>query len=173
MLGLYAVPRTAATCQERRFDGTGESRMREIRTSGLTRSDWNGATVRIEAPAMCESRRRTATPRDLQPLRQSSIKLRLGPMLGFKNFAEPQRRLPASNSSIGSGRVSSNCFASRTRPRPKSGTQSSPNDPRYVPEHILAMTSDVCTTAVSIPIRALSPANRRKAALICSGTEGH
>ena len=35
---------------------------------------------------MCESCRRTATPRDLQPLRQSSIKLRLGPMLGFKNF---------------------------------------------------------------------------------------
>jgi hypothetical protein len=31
---------TAATCQERRFDGTGESRMREIRTSGLTSGDW-------------------------------------------------------------------------------------------------------------------------------------
>jgi hypothetical protein len=39
-LGLYTVPRTAATCQERRFDGTGESRMREIRTSGLTSGDW-------------------------------------------------------------------------------------------------------------------------------------
>ena len=35
----------------------------------------NGASVRIEAPAMCESCRRTATPRDLQPLRQSSTLL--------------------------------------------------------------------------------------------------
>ena len=53
------------------------------------------------------------------------------------------------DSSIGSGKVSSNSehFASGTRPRPKFGTQSSPHDPRYVPEHLLALISDVCTTA--------------------------
>jgi type I restriction enzyme, S subunit len=58
--------------------------------------------------------------------------------------------LPASNSCTGSGRVSSGSasFASRTRPRPKSGTQYSPPDPRYVPEHLLAPISDVCTAAL-------------------------
>ena len=36
-----AFPRNrGSTCQERRSDGTGESRMREIRTSGLTSGDW-------------------------------------------------------------------------------------------------------------------------------------
>ena len=38
-LGLYPSRETAATCQERRFDGTGESRMREIRTSGCVSSE--------------------------------------------------------------------------------------------------------------------------------------
>ena len=38
-----------------------------------------------------------------------SVKLRLSPMLGLKSIsAKPQRRSPASNSCIGSGRVSSN-----------------------------------------------------------------
>jgi hypothetical protein len=58
----------------------------------------------------------------------------------------------------------SESFASRTRPRPKSGTQYSPHDPRYVPKHLLAPISDVCTAAIqrrrplrNVALRATAP----------------
>jgi hypothetical protein len=50
--------------------------------------------------------------------------------------------------------------------------------PRIEANHFEAEIAQLCTihgvmAPASIPIRALSPAYRRKAALICSGTEGH
>jgi hypothetical protein len=77
-------------------------------------------------------------------------KLRLGPMLTFKHFGELQRRSPASNSCIGSERVSSNSksFASKTKRLPKFGRRFSPHDPRQAPEHLLTLTSNIYTTAL-------------------------
>jgi hypothetical protein len=54
-----------------------------------------------------------------------SIKLRLGPMLGLKRFRSASITIAASNSLIGSGRVSSNSesFALKTKRRPQFGMQ--------------------------------------------------
>jgi hypothetical protein len=66
-----------------------------------------------------------------------------------------QRRSSASNSCIGSGRVSSNSasFASKTKPHLKFGMQCLPRDPRQAPELLLGSTSHVCTTTVYPPCR--------------------
>src|ERR1035437_4143813 len=63
-------------------------------------------------------------------------------------FAERRRRLPASNSCIGSERVSSHSarFTSKVKPHPRSGTRCSPRDPRQAPSPRSVRASTVCTT---------------------------
>ena len=77
-----------------------------------------------------------------------SVKLRLGPMLGLNISAKPQRRSPASNLCIGSGRVSSNSVDWVPR---QHGSQDLECGSRCVvqrnfPKACLARPQNVCTT---------------------------
>jgi len=101
------------------------------------------------------------------------IKLRLGPMLGFKRFRhasitiagiEPLHRSEKVNSTSAS-------FASKTTGRPKSRMRFSPHKPVYASEHFFSTILKVCTTtrqsassAGSPPPRSLRRPDRRSSA---------
>jgi len=96
--------------------------MRQERLPHKITLDGYQASHRAAKEALCEhpegNQCEILSPKYLNNLIEQdhrSIKLRLGPMLGFKHFGELQRRSPASNSCTGSGRVSSNrpSFASK------------------------------------------------------------
>jgi len=78
-----------------------------------------------------------------------SVKLRLGPMLGLKHF-----RQAASNSCIGSGRVSSNSvdWAPRATRLPRFGMRFSLRDPTQLPGACSARPQNVCTTTVFLTL---------------------
>ena len=71
--GSSAFREVAMTCRERRRDGTRESRVREIRTPGLTSGDWkrsHGANCDTGAGESCRKQPRKSGV--LPPPRQSS-----------------------------------------------------------------------------------------------------
>jgi hypothetical protein len=82
-------------------------------------------------------------------------------MLGFKRFRRAATAIAGVElmRRIRKGSSNSASFASKTRPRPKFGTQFSPRDPRQASEHFLALIASICVTA--IPILALAASIRR------------
>jgi transposase-like protein len=80
-----------------------------------------------------------------------SVKLRLVRCSASSISAKPQRRSPASNLCIGSGRVSSNSvdWAPRATRLPRFGMRFSLRDPTQLPGACLARPQNVCTTTVA------------------------
>jgi DDE domain len=77
-----------------------------------------------------------------------SIKLRLGPMLGFKRFRRAATTIAGIELMHRIRRVNSNSanFASKTKPRLRFGMQCLARDPRQAPERFLAPISSICTS---------------------------
>jgi DDE domain len=83
-----------------------------------------------------------------------SIKLRLGPMLGFKRFRRAATTIAGIELKHRTRRLNSNSanFASKTKPRLRFGMQCLARDPRQAPERFLAPISSICTTAASVKL---------------------
>jgi DDE domain len=77
--------------------------------------------------------------------------------LAPRNFGKPQRRSPASNSCIRSGRdqFKFGKLRIKTKPRLRFGKQCLPRDPRQAQESLLGATSNVCATTVAISVAAM------------------